>query len=208
MSLSSFITTLVRDGQVTVATVVHPFSQDDLTEARTVLLNYYQHDITDMPGQAPAFDGDTALWAAGFIYRAAQLIRLRHIDNAGIDQWLPKHPGANAPEAVYSADLCLRYLPDLLGMAKDLAPADPLVQRITETAAQWPFSSTGMNIFPDIPITAITGHPSLLLAYTDRVIASKDTGRCSNPTVMTAVKAALGNYADLLWPGFHSSFRD
>ena len=43
---------------------------------------------------------------------------------------------------------------------------------------------------------------------TTRVIASKDTGRCSNPTVMTAVKAALGNYADLLWPGFHDSFRD
>ncbi|MGN7819396.1 hypothetical protein ACTJJB_04655 [Chitinophaga sp. 22536] len=208
MNLSSFVTTLVRDGQVTVATVAHPFSQDDLTETRKVLLNYYQHDVTDMPGQAPAFDSDAALWAAGFLYRGAQLIKLRHIDNAGIDQWLPKHPGAAGPEAVYSADLCLRYLPDLLSMARDLTPADPLVQRLTETAAQWPFSSTGMNIFPVTPLTAITGHPSLLLAYTDRVIASKDTGRCSNPTVMTAVKAALGNYADLLWPGFYDSFRD
>lgn len=208
MNLSSFITTLVRDGQVTVDTAVHSFSPDDLTATRNILLNYYQHDLTDMPGEAPAFDSDTALWAAGFIYRAAQLIRLRHIDHNGIEQWLPKHAGAAGPEAVYSADLCLRYLPDLLSIAKNLAPADPLVQRLRETAAQWPFSSTGMNIYPAISLTVITEHPSLLQAYTDRIIASKDSNRCNDPVVMTAVKASLGSYADLLWPGFQDCFRD
>ncbi|QJB35817.1 hypothetical protein HF329_32740 [Chitinophaga oryzae] len=208
MNLSSFITTLVRDGQVTVDTAVHAFSPDDLAATRSILLNYYQHDLIDMPGEAPAFDNDTALWAAGFIYRAAQLIRSRPSGNNGIEQWLPKHAGATGPEAIYSADLCLRYLPDLLSIAKKLAPADPLVQRLTETAAQWPFSSTGMNIYPAAPVTAITEHPSLLQAYTDRIIASKDTGRCNDPVVMTAVKASLGSYADLLWPGFHDSFRD
>ncbi|MBC9930215.1 hypothetical protein [Chitinophaga qingshengii] len=208
MNLSSFVTTLVRDGQVTVSAVVHPFSNDDLRETRNVLTDYYQHDLADMPGQAPAFDGNTALGAAGFIYRAAQLIKLRQIDDAGIAQLLPEYPGAASPEAVYSADLCLRYLPDLLSMAKNLAPADPLVQRLTETAARWPFSSTGTNICPTAPVAVITEHPSLLQAYTDRIIASKDAGRCNDVTVMNSVKAALGNYADLLWPGFHDSFRD
>nr|WP_295869570.1 hypothetical protein [uncultured Chitinophaga sp.] len=208
MNLSSFITTLVRDGQVTVDTAVHSFSPDDLTATRNVLLHYYQHDLTDMPGEAPAFDSDTALWAAGFIYRAAQLIRSRPPGNTGIEQWLPKHAGATGPEAVYSADLCLRYLPDLLSIAKNLAPTDPLVQRLTETAAQWPFSSTGMNIYPATPMTVITEHPALLQAYTDRIIASKDTGRCNDTVVMAAVKASLGSYAHLLWPGFHDSFRD
>ncbi|RBL92133.1 hypothetical protein [Chitinophaga flava] len=208
MILSSFITTLVQDGQVTIAAVVNPFSSDDLADANNLLLEYYRNDLTDMPGQAPGFDADAAMWAAQFVYRAAQLIMLRHIDENGVYQLLPLYDIATQPDAVYSADLCLRYLPDLLSLAKGLAPADPLVKRITQIAAQWPFSSTGMNILPDIPVNVITSHPSLLQAYTDRIIASKDAARCSEPMVMTTVKASLGNYADLLWPGFHDSFRD
>lgn len=206
MKLSSFITNLVCEGQVTVAASINPFSSDDLADTTNLLLEYYHNDLTDMPGTAPAFHSGTALWAARWIYRTAQLTLLRQPDANTVNELLPVHAPATAAEEVFSADLCLRFLPDLLSLAKGLSPDDPLVQHIFVTAAQWPFSSTGMNIAPSTALTVITTHPCLLQAYADRIIASKDAGRCNDPAVMTAVTASLGSYTDLLWPDFKLSF--
>ncbi|MCW3463831.1 hypothetical protein [Chitinophaga nivalis] len=208
MNLSAFISHLIREGQVTVADTIHPFSTQEIQDTATVLHQYYENDILDMPGTAPAFDEKAAMWAAIYIYRAVQLAMLRQLGEEQIKILLTPYPDAITPEAIYGADLCLRYLPDLVSLSKGLSPDDPLVQHLKETAAVWPFSSTGMNI----PVTAvldhILAHPSLLQAYADRIIASRDTDRCRIPAVKEAVKASLGNYTDILWPDFKQFISD
>ncbi|NSL87962.1 hypothetical protein ECE50_014030 [Chitinophaga sp. Mgbs1] len=205
MNLSVFITTLVRENQVTVATGMHAFSREELAESVPLLQNYYQHDIADMPDIAPEFAAHSALQAAQYIYRIASLTQSRQYSAATLRDLLPILSSATGPADIYSADLCLRYLPDLISLAKGLPATDPLMIHMKEMAARWPFSSTGMNILPLEGVGIITGHPSLLQAYADRIIASKDIQRCDDPQVMAAVTASLGNYADLLWPGFNTA---
>lgn len=202
MNLSAFITALTREGQVAVAHDITPFPPEALQAAAAVLHSYYLNDISDMPASPPAFDNDAALWAAAYVYRTTQLIMLRTPGPEQVSILLLPYTGAITAAAVYSADLCLRYLPDLLSMSKGLAPDDPLVMQLRQTAAAWPYSSTGMQIAPAVSLDAIITNPSLLQAYADRVIATRDISRCSTPAITAAIIAALGNYQEILWPDF------
>lgn len=202
MNLAAFINHLVREGQVTVVDQIIPFTPQELLDTQAILDIYYHNDILEMPGTAPAFDPGAALWAAQYIYRIVQLAMLRAAGKEEMMQWLTPYPSAPVAASIYSADLCLRYLPDLFSLSKGLAPDDPLVEQIRETAMQWPFSSTGMNLPGRGDITAIVSSSSLLQAYADRIIATRDLNRCNNAAVQNMVTASLGNYASILWPDY------
>ncbi|MBS0032383.1 hypothetical protein ACTJJ0_34360 [Chitinophaga sp. 22321] len=202
MNLAAFINHLVREGQVAVVDQLIPFTPQELSETQTILETYYKSDILEMPGTAPSFDAEAALWSAQYIYRIVQLTMGRDIGAADLSAWLAPYPFAVTAAGIYSADLCLRYLPDLLSLSKGLAPDDPLVQEIRETAMQWPFSSTGMNLPARGNITTITASASLLQAYADRIIATRDINRCNSIAIQNTVTASLGNYACVLWPDY------
>lgn len=202
MNLDAFINHLVREGQVAVVNQIIPFTTQELQDTQTILEAYYQNDILEIPGTAPAFDADAALWAAGYVYRIVQLAMLREAGKQDILHWLNPYPVPPTASSIYSADLCLRYLPDLLSLSKGLAPDDPLVQQIRETAMQWPFSSTGMNLPANGDLTTVIASPALLQAYADRIIATRDSNRCDIPAVQQTVTASLGNYASILWPDY------
>ncbi|HEY9259755.1 hypothetical protein [Chitinophaga sp.] len=205
MNLDAFINHLVREGQVTVVNQIIPFTSQELQDTQTILAAYYQNDILEIPGTAPAFDADAALWAAGYIYRIVQLTMLREAEKQDIIDWLIPYPFPATAANIYSADLCLRYLPDLLSLSKGMAPDAPLVQHIREIAMQWPFSSTGMNLPATGDIAAIIASPPLLQTYADRIIATRDQNRCNVPAVAAIVTTSLGNYAGILWPDYKTN---
>ncbi len=64
--------------------------------------------------------------------------------------YLINYPVAVSASMIYSADLCLRHLPQLLTLAQGLSPDDPLVLHVKKTLLEWPFSGAGLEL-PDKP---------------------------------------------------------
>ncbi|NLR79803.1 hypothetical protein [Chitinophaga eiseniae] len=202
MNLSAFINHLVREGQIAVVDDLPPLLPAASADALEVLTDYYHHDKLEMPATAPEFDPDAALWAATYIYQAVRLIMLRSIQPNKVLPGLSLYTGRINADSIYSADLCLRYLPDLLSLTRKLDAQDALVMHIRETAMQWPFSSTGMQLTAKGSLAGIISSPALLQAYADRIIVTRDYPRCGVPAVRDAVNASLGDYASVLWPGY------
>ena len=200
MPLAAFLTALLNQGEVTVSAQLSPFSAADQQEALEALQAVYEADQLDLAGPPPAFDPGAALWAAEWVYRAAQLLLLREVDAAEGAQYLPDYPNMITPEAVYSADLVLRYLPDLLRQARGLAPGDFLVQRLQQTAAHWPFSAPGIPLEGEVRHEAVLRHPTLRRTYIDRLIKARDGRRIRDFQLREEVRTALGEYAEALWP--------
>ena len=123
-----------------------PFDQTDLREAETKLLRFYERDCYNMPGTAPAFQADAALWAATYLYRTIQFMLMRELDEKMMDEHLVIYKEPLQPASVYSADLVLRFLPDVFSLAKSLSPDDPLVLRMKQMAAVFPLSSVPIVI--------------------------------------------------------------
>ncbi len=202
MTLTEFISSLINKGDVTVAPAIVPFDPEDLRVAGIHLKQYYDDDSTEMPGQVPPYDPTAALWAASYLYRAIQFIQLRRLGEMEIKLHLQLFSGTQTPSAAYSADLILRYMPGLFKLARGLSPEDPLVKELEIMAAQWPFSLAGSKDIVTDDLSLILQHPSLKMAYIDRIIHARNIRKCSHPACLPLVQEALGAHADILWPEF------
>ena len=152
----------------------------------------------DMASDPPALESPAAAWALTLLYRACQALVFREIDAASVEQALAAPcPRPPSPSVCYSADLSLRYLPDLLSLARGIAPSDPLVAGLTALARAWPLSSVGTAGLEDVEVSAFLDHPSLRQLYVDRIIERGDVSRLKHPAVRAAVGEALGAYPDL-----------
>jgi hypothetical protein len=204
MHLTSFIKELLEKGQVTVTKGLTLFSEEDLQESLKVLRGYHAEDALQMPLVAPAFSSEAALWGAVYLYRATQFVLIRDLGEEAVQSHLNDFSGPVTAEAIYSADLTLRYLPDLLQLAKGLAPDDVLVTCIQHTLTQWPFSSVGTEAAAQADYQPVLAHDSLKYAYIDRIIKHKDTRRASGEEVAELISEVMGAHAALLWPGFEN----
>jgi hypothetical protein len=200
--LTDFLRTLLDTGDVTVAGHLTPFAPEDLATATALLHRYHAADALHQAHQAPPFDEAAAQWAAGCLYRTAQLAFLRDYDADAVAQHLADWPSAATPAASYSVDLIFRHLPALLDLARHLAPADALVARLQALARQWPLSFVGMPPAPAVAPAAVLAHPALRALYLDRVIERQDRGRAVQPGVAEGIREALGEYTAQLWPNF------
>jgi len=83
---------------------------------------------------------------------------------------MPQSP--TTPAHHLSADLLLRYLPQVLKRARGLDPTDPLVEILGEILRRWPLSGALSDV-EEGPLNPVDfgGHPGLLLMYAERVAA-------------------------------------
>lgn len=201
-TLNQFLSDLWKNGQVEVAHELKVFSKEELNEAQLVLQNGYKTDQIHFPGTAPTFAAEPALWAAQYLYRAIQFILLRHLDEKTMQEHLLPWPAPINAEAVYAADLSLRHLPTLFSFAKGLSPADPLLLELKKTASTWPFSGLGIaEANPDAEALLLS-HPTLAIAYTDRIIAKRLKAKAQQAQIRPWIAAALGDHAQTLWPNW------
>lgn len=208
MQLSSFLQDLFTEGKVLIAGQLTAFDNNDLVLCNDLLKEAYQQDILHMPATAPAYNADAALWAARYLYTALQLTVIRNLEAEKVAEQIEDFTGSLTPATIYSADLVLRYLPDVFLLAKGLSPADIMVKKLAAAALQWPFSSVGIPLTDRPDETIILQHSSLQIAYIDRIIQRKDVKRMNNEAVQTYVQEALGNYAENLWPETQLLFPD
>lgn len=208
MELSNFILQLLSQGTVSVQAATTSFSEDDKKETIKILQQYYSEDILEMPGAAPAFDEAAALWASMFFYNAVHFTVLRDEEETVVKETLHVFAGPINAGAIYSADLILRYLPALVQLAKGLSPADILVKVLEQTGAEWPFSSTGIEIAVAKNEAGIFTHPSLAIAYTDRLIAAKDITRTYDDALQQHILSATGLHLKKFWPQAGTIFKN
>jgi hypothetical protein len=209
MNLSETISQLLNAGKVILAATVETFTDEDMAASLVLLKNFHAHDSLEMPERAPDFMPEPAMWGAMFVYRAMQLCLIRDLGSDAVESLLPTYGGTITSQTTYSADLCLRKLPELRNLSGGLAPGDPLVTRLEAAAHRWPLSSVGLLLNDTydpiaIDLRPILDHASLRMEYVDRIIAEKDRKRSEDPRINPFVQAALGDYAQKFWPAFEA----
>jgi MoxR-vWA-beta-propeller ternary system domain bpX4 len=202
MKLTHFLTNLIQEGKAHLEGEIQPFDPDDLKNAAAYLHSVYLDDALDMPDAPPQYLESAALWAAQFLYHALQCTILRNLDDETVNKLLEDYPETITPESIFSVDLCFRYIPNLFSLAKGLAPDDVLVKILKKNALFWNFSSVGMDLGSDVQHGIVLEHPSLRIAYIDRIIQIKDIKRVNTEQIKELVQAALGNYTTQIWSDF------
>jgi hypothetical protein len=204
VSLADFLSSLWESGRVVVP-AWEPLKETALREAEERLRDYDQRWRATLVGEPPAMDAAAARWGAVLIFRACQLVTYRDIGPEQVEHaWSIKPPAANSAESHYRADLSLKFLPDVLRLARAATEEDPLVGRLERLACEWPLSSVGVAFresaaaaISEPALHAILTSPSLRMLYLDRVLARQDVTRLADPRVRQEARRALGMYLEL-----------
>jgi hypothetical protein len=171
-SFHEFLTQLLNDGKVVFRSTRAPRDPPQPQDIALLEDAYRAYRLT-VAGPAVPFDP-----AIG--YSAAELIRqsswalVNHDDRVSQLKGRLKMPIEPVTPAHHlSADLTLRYLPQILNRARVLDPGDALIDLLKGLLRRWPLSGVISDV-AEAPLNSLefAGHPGLLLLYAERLAAN------------------------------------
>lgn len=170
-AFSEFLTQLLDDGKIVFRAARPP--QDRPTERdRATLADAFATVAVSIAGPPIAFDGRTACEAAELVRQASWALVSREERLDELKRRLRMSVAPTAPAQHLSADVMLRYLPQVQRRARGLDAADPLIEILAEVLRRWPLSGALSDV-EEGPLgpTDFSGHSGLLLLYTERLAA-------------------------------------
>jgi hypothetical protein len=169
-TLAAFVQRLLTEGKALLRKPPS-FSAAERAEAARVLEPAFGAYRLSVAGPALDFDTAAAVAAAEYVAAACWFLLHRDEDTAAVEKALDfPAPPEPSPAACLSADLTLRYLPQVYRRARGLDPSDVLTAALARTLRRWPLSGV-LSDEEEEPLTpaALGGHPGLLLLYAERL---------------------------------------
>lgn len=177
--------------------------ESDSNNALDFLENEYKKESIGFPYTAPTFNKESALWAAKAIYIAAQLMLYRENKSVELSKLLPDYNGEINASSILSADLCFRFLPDIIMQLKIIDADDALISILENYVAKWHYSGINYKLeVHQLDFSNITSNQCLQQLYINRIIEHKNILLAKHPACITLVKASLGNFEQEFWSDF------
>lgn len=190
---------LRKEEDVVLYTKLIETDERELLLVNDFLEEEYRLECYEYPFTPPPYDEKAAIWGAKTFYTVAQLILFREHKERDLVKLLPAYDGTLNAGAILSADLCLRFLPQLLAETKNFDAEDILIVEINNILKFWHYSGIGEEL-PGIPeFDVITEDKSLLQLYINRIIEKKDKKRAVLPVFFDLIKGNLGLYQPQFW---------
>jgi len=167
-ALLDFLKQLLSAGEVVFREPPVP-DKEELPAVTELLRRAHAQEVLEVAGPPLDFQPRPALAAAELVRQACWFLVHRGEPPEEVERRLKLEP-PESPGDHLSADLALRYLPQVYRRARALAPDDGLTLRLAEVLRQWPLSGVLSDV-PDAPLTPLDfgHHPGLLLLYAERL---------------------------------------
>jgi hypothetical protein len=144
--------------------------------ALEVLRQGFTTHALDIAGPPLDFHAGAALAAAELVRQACWFLVHRDEPPAEAEQRITLPPPGTPTEHL-SADVTLRFLPQVHRRARALAAADALTVRLETLLRQWPLAGVLSDV-AEAPLTPpdFGGHPGLLMLYAERLAQKEKAG--------------------------------
>jgi hypothetical protein len=177
-------------------------AEADAQATRAFLKSEYERESIGYPGSAPPFDDEAGMWAARVVYVAAQLILYRENQEKDLSLLLPDHHSAPTAAGMLSADLCLRFLPQMIMQLKNIDSEDALIEVLERKLGAWHYSGVAHPLNIESLDFSFTDDPCLRQLYAERIIDNRKLSLALHPAFREYISAQLGLYAHTLWSDF------
>jgi hypothetical protein len=180
-----------------------PESDADSNEVISFLKDEYSQESIAYPFQIPDYNSNASLWAAKIVYVAAQLILYRKNKESDLTILLPEYLYEIDESAMLSADLCLRFLPDMINQLKMIDSEDALINVLENILIKWHYSGTNFPLDAQkLDFAMITPNTCLHQLYINRIIENKNVALADHMLWSEHIKAQFGIYSQSFWKEF------
>jgi len=161
----------------------------------------YENEILEYPGTAPKFNSGAALWAAKTLYFAVQLLLYREHKISDLEEFLAAYKEETDAAAILSADLCLRFLPQVMEEMKKIDADDPAIAILENHLIQFHYAAIGFQIDSEkINFDILGSNDCLQQLYLDRIVERKAVKSAENDFIKKQLEIGFGDYKKIFWP--------
>lgn len=176
------------------------FPAQEAAAVGAFLTEEYEREASGHPVHSPKFNVDAAIWAAQLVYVSAQLMLYRENKEKDLTLLLPSYTHVIDSSAMVSADLCLRFLPDMLIQLKLIDSEDALIALLEKILRTWHYSGvTYKQDAREFDFTTITGDAAFFQLYCDRIFDYKILTLAQHPVFRETIVSQLGMYGAEFW---------
>jgi MoxR-vWA-beta-propeller ternary system domain bpX4 len=171
-----FLTQLLDQGKIVFRSSFTPRDRPS-PAAVAALAGAFETVSLAVAGPPIAFHPEVACAAAEFLRQSSWALVSRHERMTELEERLKMPCTPLTPSEHLSADVTLRYLPQVMRRARGLDPSDPLVEHMANVLRRWPLSGVLSDIeaAPLAPLE-FGRHPGLLLLFAERLAAHDRPG--------------------------------
>lgn len=164
----------------------------------------YEKEKWTYSSVAPPFEPLAALWGAKTMYFACQYLLNRSQAIKEVQANLVDFEGAMSAGAMLSADLCLRFLPQVATQTRLIDPDDALFFILEKFLYKWHYSAISYSFKTekvnfDFKNEALFQDKCFFRLYLDRIAARKDIVLAQNSFFAPHIKGDFGMYQTEFW---------
>jgi hypothetical protein len=141
-----------------------------------------------------------AVWAAKILYHSAQLYLIRENTEKNIENLIPVFKGSRDISSILSADLSLRFLPQIIVALNSVDPEDPLIAMLENILTQFHYSGIGYDLdLKNVNWQEELKDTTYRKLYLERIVEKKDYKLAEIPFINKLITAEFGIYKDAFW---------
>lgn len=175
-------------------------SEAESKDVVSFLESEFDRESLNYPFEVPKFNANAALWASKIVYFSAQLLLYRENKVTELADFLPNYTDTIDASAILSADICLRFLPQINDELKRIDSEDAILPILNHHLQQFHFSAVGFDIdIETLDYQIIFSNTCLKQLFLDRVVAKKDYKLAEKPEINALLLANFGDYKKEFW---------
>ena len=202
-SKSSFLDTLFllrKEECITIFTELQEISGKEIQDTADYLESEFEKERLEFLSLETGFDKEAAVWAAKVLYHSAQLYLIRKDISKDLQKLIPDYKGKKDISSILSADLSLRFLPQIISALHTADPEDPLIKMLENILQHFHYSAVGL----DVKIENINWEEELKdktyrKLYLERIVEKRSYQMAGIPYINQLLIAEFGLHKDLFW---------
>ncbi|WP_144283591.1 hypothetical protein [Chryseobacterium echinoideorum] len=200
---SPFLDTLFllrKEQCITIFTDIPQISKKEEENAADYFESEFEKERLEFLSDKISFDRETAVWAGKVVYHSAQLHLIRKDTAKDLDKLIPVFKGERNVSSIVSADLTLRFLPQIIEALQSADPEDPLIKMLESILLQFHYSGIGYDLdLENINWEEELKDKTYRKLYLERIVEKKDYKLAEIPFINQLLIAEFGMHKDNFW---------
>jgi len=200
---SPFLDTLFllrKEECITIFSDIKIISSKEETDAADYFEGEFEKERLEFLSDQMMCNREAAVWAAKVLYHSAQLHLVRENTAKDLGTLIPQFKVVRDIDSILSADLSLRFLPQVIEVLQAADSEDPLVKMLEHILQQFHYSGVGYTLeLGNINWEEELKDKTYRKLYLERIVEKKAYQWAEIPYLNQLLMAEFGMHKDLFW---------
>ncbi|RQO41675.1 hypothetical protein DBR39_03405 [Chryseobacterium sp. KBW03] len=191
---------LRKEECITLFSSLQKISPQEELEAGDYFETEFEKERLEFLSDQLTCNKETAVWAAKILYHSAQLYLIRENTEKNIENLIPGFKGVRDISSILSADLSLRFLPQVIVALNAVDSEDPLIAMLEDILMQFHYSGIGYDLdLKNVNWKEELKDKTYRKLYLERIVEKRDYKLAEIPFINKLIIAEFGIHKDAFW---------